>query len=290
MQTLAAVFCLIPMEYKTLPQFTKQIDGRAVTGIFAVHGNIDSGMDMSVPGSFAKRLLDATRKRARFLWNHNAMNPPIATIKSVREVGREELPAKVLQYAPGATGGVEVTREYYNGIPLADWVLAGIQAGDIDEMSYAYDVHEEEMQTIDGKRIRILKDVELFDISDVNWGMNPATAGVKGLSVFGGLGSGLPFEKLGFSDHSEAVVSVVEEFLKRAHERAEFRAKEGRVLSAANQERLGRLLAALQEVSTDLSGLLASVLPQDPEKNRKEALAAWVEFQTIMAKTNGVSL
>lgn len=272
------------MEFKTLPAFTKQVDGRTVTGIFAVHGNIDSGLDMSLPGSFAKRLMDASRKRVRFLWNHNSMNPPIATIKSVREVGREELPAKVLQYAPKATGGVEVTREYYSGIPLADWVLAGIQAGDIDEMSYAYEIHEDEMQDIDGKRIRILKDVELFDISDVNWGMNPATAGVKGFMNFGELVSGLPF-----LEYSETVVSVVEEFMKRAQDRAEFRAKEGRVLSTANQERLGRLLAALQEVTGDLSGLLESVLPQEEDgKNRTAALAAWLEFQTIIAKHNGV--
>ena len=53
------------------------------------------------------------------------MNPPIASIKEIREVGREELPDTVLKHAPEATGGVSVTREYYKGIDLADWVLAG---------------------------------------------------------------------------------------------------------------------------------------------------------------------
>ena len=70
---------------------------------------------------------------------------------------------------------MEVVREYYEGVPLADWVFKSLSAGDIEEMSYAYDIHESEMQEIDGARIRVLKDVEIFDVSDVNWGMNPAT-------------------------------------------------------------------------------------------------------------------
>lgn len=176
------------MLYKTLPYFVKELDvkTRMVTGIFAVHGNVDSGFDMSVNGSFAKRLNDG-RSRVRFLWNHNSMNPPIASVKGVREVGREDLPAKVLEWAPEATGGVEVTRKYYEDIPLSDWVFKGIQEGDITEMSYAYDIHEYSIkEREDGQRpIRILNEVELYDISDVNWGMNPATAGVKGLPVTG---------------------------------------------------------------------------------------------------------
>jgi len=110
------------MDYKTLPFFLKELDkkNRTVTGIFAVHGNVDSGFDMSVNGSFAKRLSDG-RSRVRFLWNHNSMNPPIASIKEVREVGRDELPEKVLEWAPEATGGVMVTRKYYQDIPPCQW-------------------------------------------------------------------------------------------------------------------------------------------------------------------------
>ena len=108
------------MDYKTLPYFVKELDKktRTVTGIFAVHGNVDSGLDMSVNGSFDKWLNNG-RNRVRFLWNHNSMNPPIASIKDVREVGRDELPAKVLEWAPEATGGVMVKREYYEDIPIS---------------------------------------------------------------------------------------------------------------------------------------------------------------------------
>lgn len=229
------------MEYKTLPYFVKEIDTktRVVTGIFAVHGNVDSGGDMSVNGSFEK-YLNSGRSRVRFLWNHNAMNPPIASIKSVREVGRDDLPEQVMAWAPDATGGVEVKREYYDGIPLSDWVFKAIEKKDVTEMSYAYDVHEYTIkEREDGQRpIRILNEVELYDISDVNWGMNPATSGVKGLPVSG----------MTFLQHSAVVESTLEEFLNRVKERKTFREDEGRTLSEGTRERLGKMVTEIETI------------------------------------------
>lgn len=235
------------MKYKTLPYFVKELDAksRLVTGIFAVHGNVDSGGDMSVNGSFAKRLDDG-RSRVRFLWNHNSMNPPIASVKSVREVGREDLPAKVLEWAPESTGGVEVTRKYYSDVPLADWVFKSIEEGDITEMSYAYDVHEFSIKKLeDGKEIRILQDVELYDISDVNWGMNPATAGVKGLPVTGTT----------FVQHSALVESTVEEFLARVKDRKSFRENEGRTLSELTRGRLAKMVSEIEAILVETQPL-----------------------------------
>jgi HK97 family phage prohead protease len=229
------------MLYKTLPYFLKELDQktRIVTGIFAVHGNVDSGGDMSVNGSFAKRLSDG-RSRVRFLWNHNSMNPPIASVKSVREVEREELPPKVLEWAPDASGGVEVTRKYYDDIPLSDWVFKGIQEGDITEMSYAYDVHEFTIKERDNGQdpIRILNDVELYDVSDVNWGMNPATAGVKGLPVAGTT----------FVQHSALVESTIEEYLERVKDRKSFRENEGRTLSDLTRGRLAKMVSEIESI------------------------------------------
>lgn len=229
------------MDYKTLPYFVKELDKktRTVTGIFAVHGNVDSGLDMSVNGSFDKWLNNG-RNRVRFLWNHNSMNPPIASIKDVREVGRDELPAKVLEWAPEATGGVMVKREYYEDIPLSEWVFKSIEKGDITEMSYAYDVHEYTIKDREeGQRpIRILNEIELYDISDVNWGMNPATAGVKGLPVTGTT----------FVQHSALVESTIEEFLQRVKDRKTFRAEEGRTLSEQTRGRLAKMVSEIDAI------------------------------------------
>lgn len=236
------------MFYKTLPYFLKELDvkTRMVTGIFAVHGNVDSGIDMSVNGSFEK-WLNSGRSRVRFLWNHNSMNPPIASVKSVREVGREELPAKVLEWAPDATGGVEVTRKYYENVELADWVFKAINEGDVTEMSYAYDIHEYTIkEREDGQRpIRILNEVELYDISDVNWGMNPATAGVKGLPVTGTT----------FVQHSALVESTVEEFLARVKDRKDFRESEGRTLSDTTRGRLAKMVSEIEAVLAETQPL-----------------------------------
>lgn len=241
------------MLYKTLPYFLKELDKktRTVTGVFAVHGNVDSGRDMSVNGSFEKRLKDG-RSRVRFLWNHNSMNPPIASVKSVREVLREELPAKVLEWAPEATGGVEVTRKYYEDIPLSEWVFKGIQEGDITEMSYAYDVHEFTIKEVEDdpyRPIRILNDVELYDISDVNWGMNPATAGVKGLPVTGTT----------FVQHSALVESTIEEYLARVQDRKTFREAEGRTLSDTTRGRLQKMVSEIEAVLKETQPLAEEI-------------------------------
>ena len=254
------------MQYKTLPYFVKELDAktRMVTGIFAVHGNVDSGGDVSVNGSFAKRLGEG-RGRVRFLWNHNSMNPPIASVKSVREVGRDELPEKVLQWAPEATGGVEVVRKYYEGVELAEWVFKGIQEGDITEMSYAYDVHE---YTIKERGeglppIRELNEVELYDISDVNWGMNPATAGVKGLPVTGTT----------FVQHSALVESTIEEYLERVRDRKNFRANEGRNLSEATRGRL-------QKMVSEIESILKETAPMADEKSVLNEIAKFERLKS----------
>lgn len=260
------------MLYKTLPYFIKELDAktRTVTGIFAVHGNVDSGGDMSVNGSFAKRLNDG-RSRVRFLWNHNSMNPPIASVKNIREVGQDGLPAKVLEWAPDATGGVEVTRKYYTDVPLADWVFKGVEEGDITEMSYAYDIHEFSIKKLDdGKEIRILQDVELYDVSDVNWGMNPATAGVKGLPVTGTT----------FAQHSALVVATIEEFAARVMDRKSFREQDGRTLSEATRERLAKMVSEIEAVLAETA----------PKANEMDVLSEVSKFMRIEAQLKGVQI
>ena len=234
------------IEYKSLPFFVKDIDikTRTVTGIFAVHGNVDSGGDMSEPGVFAKGLTDGSRKRIRFLWMHNASNPPIASITSIEDVSRDALGERVLKWAPDATGGTQVTRKYYDGIELADWVFKAIEAGDIDEMSYAYEVRSHEIVNDPNRpRLwRILKDVVLYDISDVNWGMNPATngAGAKHIGMLADL------QKM------QMLVKGL---------------KEGRVLSSANREKVANAVGAMESAMTALSELLAT---SEPDKSLLE--------------------
>jgi HK97 family phage prohead protease len=237
-------------ETKELPQFTKSIDGRTVTGIFAVHGNIDEGSDRSWPGSFANIAHDG-RNRTKFLWMHDTNNPPIAKIDSIKEVLRGELPDSVLSYAPNASGGVEVTRTY-NTSPLGEWVLSTIKDGSTNEMSYAYEVTKSDFEEVDGQQIRNIRAVTLFDISDVNFGMNPATVGAKA-----GPHGGLPLDL-----HAAMALAAVAEVSARLKSLHAFRAKEGRTFSAANVSRLQSLHDALAAAVADLKTLLDSTAPK----------------------------
>jgi HK97 family phage prohead protease len=176
--------------------------GRERSGIAAVFGNIDAVGDRIMPGAFARTIAGGA-KRARFLWNHSYQHPPVASIKELRELTRDELPPEVLEKAPEATGGLLVRREYYKGVDLADWLLAAIDNEDINEMSFAYEIVRSSRVTepIPGDETEKTRDVnelhelKLFDCSDVLWGCNAATiaAGAKdwGLMPLGVIASQL---------------------------------------------------------------------------------------------------
>lgn len=154
---------------------------RVVTGFPAVMGNVDDGGDVLLPGAFAKTLAERG-ERLRYLWMHDGSQAPIASILEIKEVGREELPGELLARFPEATGALRVTREYLE-TPRGDEVLTGIRKGAIKEMSFAYDAigvgtPEEALRWGKGCR-RLLKEVRLWECSDVNWGMNPATMNLK---------------------------------------------------------------------------------------------------------------
>jgi len=108
------------------------------------------------------------------------MQPPIAAIRELREVGKVDLTDELRDGFPDATGGLLVVREYLD-TPRGDEVLKGIISGAISEMSFGYDPvkydFEEDGET--GAQIRNLRECRLWDTSDVNWGMNEATIAAK---------------------------------------------------------------------------------------------------------------
>lgn len=167
-------------EMKVAPHFVKTIDGRTVVGIASVFGNLDSYNDRMWPGAFTKTLQERNGK-IYHLWQHDFMQPAIAIIRNLREIGRDELPPEVLSAAPEATGGLEVTREYLD-TPRANEILAGLNAGIKYQMSFAYDPvkydFEEDEDSMWGD-IRNLREVRLYETSDVLWGANDATVASK---------------------------------------------------------------------------------------------------------------
>lgn len=258
-------------EYKALPQFTMGIEDRTVTGIGAVHGNVDNGLDRSHPGLFGDGTVKG-RKRVVFLWQHDSSAPPIATIDRVFEVAGADLPPAVKLYAPDATGGVAVQRTYLD-TARGNEVLAGLKAAAISEMSYAYDPTRFDYEELDdGRTIRNIYTADLFDFSDVNWGLNPATSatGQKGLPLH--------------LEH-DTVLAAVRGYIKRLEDLASLRAKEGRVLSGENRKRIESAIDALDGARTALDDLLsATELRNDAPKaapDYRDDRALFQEWQRV---------
>ncbi len=262
-------------EYKTLPAFVKSIADRTVVGLFAIHGNVDDGGDRSHPGAFGDTTIKG-RDRAVFLWMHNSYEPPTATIDTVRELGPTELPDAVKSYAPDATGAAEVTRTYLE-TPRGNEILAGLKSGAIQEMSYAYDIAEYTVTTDEqtGRSIRELYKLRLWDISDVNHGMNPATIGSKVVD----------WKAQPLTMHAGAVEAAIRELAERIQDLKQQREKQGRVFSSANYTALEGVADDLAQLEKNMRELLSRAEPKQKDDIRQ----LWLQTQRTLATLNGVT-
>lgn len=165
------------MEYKSSLSFTKIEDDTTVRGFAAIIGNVDSGGDRIMRGAF-KKTLQENIHRIKHLWQHNYDQPPIAVVKDLREVNKNEMPQELLEANPDIAGGLLVVRKYLD-TERAREIYEGIRNGAITEMSIGFEPIKQDFSTInvgDGTMlVRNLREVRLWDISDVNWGMNANT-------------------------------------------------------------------------------------------------------------------
>lgn len=176
-----------PSEYKTIPAFVEikaeDVDQGIVTHLISVFGVLDLGGDICHPGCFTKtiserkgqiRVLDSHQRRSVL----GAIGIPL----DLKEVGREELPPQVLERYPEATGGVLAKTQFLLNTPEGKGAFLRIQSGAVSEFSFGYKTMDEDFTTNeDGKEVRNLRTIKLWEYSPVVFGMNPATTvtGVK---------------------------------------------------------------------------------------------------------------
>jgi len=186
------------METKAFESMTIGIENeREVTGIAASMGVIDAGADMIHKGAFVKTIQERM-DRIRHLWQHDMHQPPTAAIIELREVGKAELPKAMKEKFPDVKGGLLVKRRYLE-TERANEILAGLKSEPpaLREMSIGYDPVKWDMEELKsgdmkGMLIRNLREIRLWDTSDVVYGMNEVTdANVK---------SALPFKDTGVLD------------------------------------------------------------------------------------------
>jgi len=165
-----------PKERKSFPFELEEKDGidseeRTFKGFAAVMGNFD-GRDIIEKGAF-KKTIKEMGERVKVYWIHDWQNP-IGTVLELKEVSAKKLPQKILDRAPDATGGLLV-KGYVSRIPEGDRALEQMRDGTLNEMSIGFDTMKEEWkEDEDGKEVRHLKEVKLFDVSPVPLAMNPA--------------------------------------------------------------------------------------------------------------------
>jgi HK97 family phage prohead protease len=230
-------------EFKCVPQHIKAVKDRTVTGIFSVYGVADSYDDVVHAGAFTKTLLERGSKIVH-LWQHDFSSPPTAIIVELRELRRDELPAEILSAYPEAQGGMEVTREYLD-TPRGNEVLTAIKAGSPLEMSFAYDAVKYDFTEKPGaqyewERIRNLREVRLYETSDVLWGANSATV-------------------------AEAKVMLPFDLLLKQLQAYAAELREGRRNSAGDQERINTIARLAVELGADNIKVLEA---EDPDKSR----------------------
>jgi len=173
----------VQKEYKSVPAYLVKANAeQGITVIIAnVFGIVDDGDDLIPNGALAKTISERFN-RIRRLDQHrtDSVMRVIGKVLAIREVGRDELPDDVLRDYPEATGGLEVTTQYLMDTPEGLGAFRRVAAGAVNEYSIGFDLvdrPEYRKMTWRGKEInvRVLKQLRLWEVSDVIFGMNPAT-------------------------------------------------------------------------------------------------------------------
>lgn len=132
----------------------------------------------------------------------------------------------------------------------------------LQEWSYGFKVLDAVDETRDGKSVRVLKSLDVFEVSPV----------VKGAGV--GTGTVSVKARLTFEEQIDAMISEADDIAKRAGEIADLREGEGRSFS---KERLGQIIHAKER----LEALVERITKADDPTDRQEAERLMAEFEAI---------
>jgi HK97 family phage prohead protease len=148
----------------------KDIDEKAgiVTGYCAIMGNIDSDLDMIMPGAFTKTLQErgpgSVKPRIKHLWQHDSFSPiGIPIVLNQQEKGMQ---SEALYFE------TQFGKDQFSQDKLQQHI-----DGIITELSIGFQTIKamDEMGT-DGKLIcRKLLEIKLWEYSSVTWGANSLT-------------------------------------------------------------------------------------------------------------------
>lgn len=127
-------------------------------GYASVFGNVDSGGEVVVKGAFAKTLKERLKKGAVKLYDSHLLGQGTDAVIGVVEDAEED------DY------GLKF-RARFSATTRAQTVRQKIKEGVLNALSFGYDVVKDQWD--EAKKVRYLKELRLFEVSVVPWGMNP---------------------------------------------------------------------------------------------------------------------
>lgn len=235
------------MEHKTLALELKADEPGSVRAVFSTLNVIDKDGDVTLPGAFGEQMVNIAA------WGHNWGDLPSGDGK-ISEQGTDAIFAGsfYLGTPQGDTTYQTLKQRFDRGVVAQEW-------------SYGFSVLESDFGKFLGQDVRFLKKLKVFEVSPVmvGAGENTRTLDMKGMT---------------YQDHGDEVLAALSAYVERSKELAALRAKEGRLLSAANRERLVSLAETVRKSLTELEGLLDATDPGKGQRLVDQAFLAYQQF------------
>lgn len=241
-------------ERKVLPLKDAAItEAGEFTGYANVFGIVDDGGDKVLKGAF-KPVIGEFLKSGFVSWNHDWGTPVAMPTAAVEDDHGVKISAR-FHSTPRAQEARQITQER---------LTAGLSMG----LSIGYEVGD--FKNVGPLRRDISTFKRWFETGLVLVPMNRPSLVT---AAKGSLGSGKPYaERLALAlARAEALEREIKWLADHSRIRADIRLKEGRVLSAANRERLTSLKQSLRAVLRDIEDLLSAT---DPDRDKAAAQAA----------------
>ena len=245
------------LERKRLATTLKELDEPgSFRATFATFDVVDHDGDITRPGAFkdgAEVIIGS--------WGHKTQELPVGKGRIVTDQKEAAVEGTFfLDTGPG--------RDTYQTVK---------NLGELGEWSYVFSIKRWENERSEGTYHRVLHELDVYSVDPVlaGAGIDTRTTAIKS-------------RDLPFLEHSEEIEELVGAYLARVKERAAVRAKEGRMLSSGNVDRLKAIVESLEGAAGDLEKLLDAAEPKGDEKPKADDLLVreFIRFQRHLMGAN----
>ena len=244
------------MERKSLNLELKADKAGDFSAVFSTLNTIDKDFDITLPGAFP-----AGKEVLVSAYMHESWQGALPVGKGIIQERENEA---ILEGQFNLNS--QVGRDHYETVKFS---------GGLQEWSYGFNILDSAEETRDGQPVRILKALDVFEVSPVlrGAGENTRTLAIKSHDSY--------------SNHADSVLDAVRELAERTRTRKATREKAGRALSDADLKRWqdiqGEADSLLEQIAADVQDGKAAA-----DTDHKAAERLYAEYQKLRARMNGV--